>query len=228
MKLPITFSTLLAMLAVIVALVSVVICISGCGEPCSWATHSVLGHRKTDGPNEKHFYKFQTTHWLRNGIQVETNHSENLDRLETAVINAVECAKRVAPTLPEEELETAHCIYHIAANPRCDEAECLKIKITDRWSHWSKDGKYQLLHDWIECDPDDKGFVGDCYWRSGLQDDNTIVAAPQACSNMDYGDEACAEVQRWVLTAVSGCLNPYTPTWQQCYDYESDCGKKYQ
>lgn len=202
--------------------------ISGCGKPCSWATFSVLGHRKTDSYYEKHFYKFEPTHWLSNGIQVETNHLENLERIEEAVISAVECAKRVAPTLSSEELEASFCNFHIAANPRCDEAECLRIKVTDNWNHWSKDGKYQLLKDWTECDPKDKGFVGDCYWRSGLQDDNIIVATPQACSKMDYGNEMCAELQRWVIVAVAGCLNPYTPTWQQCYDYESDCGEGYQ
>jgi hypothetical protein len=213
-------------------LLTAVIFIISCGEPCHWATYPVLGHRKSDGYYEKHFYKFNTTYWMSNGIQVDTNHPETFNRLEAAVTSAVECTKRVAPTLPKQELEAAFCNYHVAANPRCDEAECLRVKITDKWSHWSKDGKYQLLRDWVECDPNDKGFTGDCYWRSGLQDDNIIVAAPQACSDIDYGDEACAEVQRWVIVAVSGCLNPYTPSWQQCFDFSTDptrgCGGGWQ
>lgn len=157
--------------------------IPSCGPECAPA-FPIVG----DYPGGAGRYEFHATHRLANGVRIELHRPDLLEELDAVVTRTLEFAKQLGPTLTGEEMDEEHgfCLAHLARNPRCDERECLRVKVLPlREAYVSRIDRVTLLlrdevdlYDDAGCwflkpglNPDLPG-----HWPAGCQSDGVCVA----------------------------------------------------
>jgi hypothetical protein len=147
------------------------------------------------------------------GIHVDPSTNEVSAKAVDCIVDKIErCLLRKfgnPPVIPPNVQKDAMCVDSTFAFPI--PRACVTVKVVDDW-HWSCDHTDQLLK-WTAPDFSGCAQKGEvpvpgcpCSWRSGVQDEHTVVTTPSFYLFPD-----------WFIRVYTGCLDPWaSPVLAEC------------